>query len=140
MIKLYFYDEKTKEFNGMTIELIKEEDAGTSLPYNRTALPVPETQENQIAVFKGNKWVVRQDYRKMLRDVEEKYKNLIAELEASDYIVRRLYEYENGYDSDPEKEAEYKERLRIFAVQRKNLKVWEREAEELKAIIASLDE
>ena len=70
-------------------------------------------------------------------ELEEKYETLKKELEDTDYYARRLYEFENGYASDPEKEAFYKSELQRLAQERPNLNLWEAQANELKAQIVA---
>lgn len=65
-------------------------------------------------------------------ELEDKYNALKTELEDTDYYARRLYEFENGYAEDPEKEAFYKSELQRLALERPNLNIWETEANTLK--------
>lgn len=68
-------------------------------------------------------------------DLEDQYETLKQELEATDYYARRLYEFENGYASDPVKEAFYKSELQRLAMERPKLNEWEAEANELKELV-----
>lgn len=69
--------------------------------------------------------------------LQGQYDALVEELQATDYYARRIYEYEQGYDSDPEKEAHYRSELQRLAQERKKLAPWEAQIEALKADIAA---
>lgn len=69
--------------------------------------------------------------------IQNEYDTLKQEFEATDYYARRLYEFENGYVSDPEKEAFYKSELQRLALERPKLNTWETEIDQLKEQIVS---
>lgn len=68
-------------------------------------------------------------------DLQTQYDTLVEELKNTDYYARRIYEYEQGYDYDPEKEAHYKEELKRLAIERKKLAPWEESINAMKEII-----
>lgn len=182
----YRYDKTTHEF--LYTDVAFQEPVGETypLPANCTFVEPPKTGEFEIAVFNGETWEVKPDYRKHLANgsyvggkpfydpenfwwaeeeynteigdkpvnrewekmdkpeicnqvvkLEEQYETLKKELEDTDYYARRLYEFENGYASDFEKEAFYKSVLQRLAQERPNLNLWEAQANELKVQIVA---
>ena len=70
-------------------------------------------------------------------DLQKQYDALVEVLQSTDYYARRIYEYEQGSDSDPEKEAHYRSELQRLAQERKKLAPWETQIEDLKTDIAA---
>jgi len=68
-------------------------------------------------------------------ELQNMYDTLVEELQSTDYYARRLYEYEQGYDSDPEREARYRSELQRLVKERKKLAPWGAQIDVLKAQI-----
>lgn len=116
----YFYDENTKEFCGVgTVDKDPEESIIQNkfiplIPANATLEAPPETSSGKKAVFDGNNWTIKQDYRGLpqieLKSLAVTVVDYIGDIKVG-YMLLSDY-----YDSDEYKLRQEQERKKQISM------------------------
>lgn len=136
----YKFDKETKEFKGVQNAQINPLEGGYLLPANSTFMEVPKTKEGQTAVFSGENWVIKTDWRghyqvklddmtfsivDYIGEVKEGYQFITDEEYTKYQADREAFKVINGAFVDITDTEEYQE---ILLTRSKNSKIIENDA------------